>query len=228
MLLAPGCVPSAPWTSLDSGSFAGGRSKFRKPCRKSGPTIVEGWPKGVFVRVIGGALRSRRLVQAPPGVRPTSDRVREALFASLGDIDGARVLDLFAGTGSLGIEALSRGADAVVFVDDAPPSRAAIEQNLSRLGLHDRARVLGLDARASLAGLAREGAAFDLVFVDPPYGSVDLAGLLSALAVSDAVVRDAQVVVETATRETVGAVSGLRLVFERRYGRTRIARFEKR
>jgi len=180
------------------------------------------------VRVIGGELRSRRLVQAPPGVRPTSDRVREAVFGSLGDIEGARVLDLFAGTGSLGIEALSRGAGEAVFVDDSRASRAAIEQNLSQLGLRDRTRVLGLDAQASLPGLEREGVCFDLVFLDPPYETVDLAGILSALVATDAVLRGAQVVVETATRETVAAVSGLHLAFERRYGTTRIARFEKR
>lgn len=180
------------------------------------------------MRVISGELRSRRLVQAPPGVRPTSDRVREALFSSLGSIEGARVLDLYAGTGSLGIEALSRGASEAVFVDVSKASLGAISKNLSRLGLRDRTRVLMLDARACLRGFESEGASFDLVFLDPPYGSAEIPGILAALASTAAVVPGAQVVVETATRETVPVVAGLHLAFERGYGKTRIAIFEKR
>jgi 16S rRNA (guanine966-N2)-methyltransferase len=119
------------------------------------------------VRVIAGSAKGTRLVQVPAGVRPVSDRVREGLFSSLADrVEGAHVLDLFAGTGALGIEALSRGAADAVFVDRDRRSVGAIRQNLARTGFEDRARVLRADAARSLEGL--EGP-YDLVFVDPPY-----------------------------------------------------------
>ncbi len=122
------------------------------------------------MRVVAGSVRGRRLV-APegPDTRPTSDRVREATFnalASLGALDGAEVLDLFAGSGALGIEALSRGAASATFVESRPAAREAIGTNLSTLGLDRAARVVADDAWAFLG---REATGFDLVLLDPPY-----------------------------------------------------------
>ena len=97
---------------------------------------------GCRVRVVGGELRSRRLARPPEGVRPTSDRVRESLFGRLGDLRGCRVLDLFAGTGALAIEALSRGAEMAVLVDRSSRSLNALRENLESLGLTTRAQVI--------------------------------------------------------------------------------------
>lgn len=123
-----------------------------------------------WIRVIAGELRGRRLrVPAGSGVRPTADRVREALFDILGDtVVGARVLDLFAGSGALGIEALSRGARDASFVERDRRALAALRENLERLGLGTRSTVLRGDALARLSDECR-GDGFDLVLADPPY-----------------------------------------------------------
>ena len=121
------------------------------------------------MRVIAGRYGGRRL-QAPRGAetRPTSDRVREALFSVLGEgIYGARVLDLFAGSGALGIEALSRGAEAATFVDSAADAVRAINANLDALGL--KAQVRRSDALRFLHSAPRDARQYDLVFLDPPY-----------------------------------------------------------
>ncbi|HEX2063612.1 MAG TPA: 16S rRNA (guanine(966)-N(2))-methyltransferase RsmD [Acidimicrobiales bacterium] len=122
------------------------------------------------MRVVAGSARGRRL-RAPVGrsTRPTSDRVREAVFnmlASRDAVDGATVLDLFAGTGAMGIEALSRGASAATFVESDGAAVEAIRANLALTGLGGGARVVRADALLWLEG----GGAFDLAFVDPPYG----------------------------------------------------------
>ncbi|HET8862798.1 MAG TPA: RsmD family RNA methyltransferase, partial [Solirubrobacterales bacterium] len=128
------------------------------------------------MRVIAGELKGQRLV-APRGwkVRPTSDRVREAVFSALGDIDGARVLDLYCGTGALAIEALSRGAATATLVDrDTRPALG----NVERLGLGERADLVRADAARWLARWddAAETQRFDLVFVDAPYKLADRVG----------------------------------------------------
>ena len=123
------------------------------------------------MRVIAGELGGRRL-QAPRGraTRPTSDRVREALFSMLGDVAGARVLDLFAGSGALGIEALSRGAAEAVFVERDARALRALRANLGALGLAaPRAQVRRRDALAALRSARRRKETYDLVFIDPPY-----------------------------------------------------------
>ena len=120
------------------------------------------------MRVIAGRLGGRKLV-APRGLstRPTSDRVREALFSALGAVTGARVLDLFAGTGALGVEAISRGAARAVFVESARPALAALRENLGALGLAESARVVPQLAERALGAVIAEGP-FDLIFADPP------------------------------------------------------------
>jgi 16S rRNA (guanine966-N2)-methyltransferase len=168
------------------------------------------------VRVIAGEFRGRRL-QAPPGARtrPTADRVREALFSMLGDVSGARVLDLYAGSGALGIEALSRGAASAVFVERDARAAATIKRNLDALGAE--AEVRRQDALRFLA--AGEGR-FDLMFCDPPY---DLAPSLAAAlaerlpAVSS---EDARIVTESDKRRPLELP--LAILKERTYGDTRI------
>lgn len=123
------------------------------------------------MRVIGGEFRSRRL-QTPRGdaTRPTSDRLRETLFNVLGPaVDGARFLDLYAGSGAVGIEALSRGATFAGFVERGPAALAAIRANLATLGLGARALVESRTALAALGRLLELGEAFEFVFLDPPY-----------------------------------------------------------
>jgi len=153
------------------------------------------------VRVVGGRLGGRRLLTVPgKDTRPTSDRVREALFGILGErMEGARVLDLFAGTGALGIEALSRGAGSAVLVEQAAPAVAVIRANLDALDLNETVKVRRTRAETYLR-TQRDGP-FDLVLLDPPYAApVGLvAGLLGRLA-RTALAPGAVVVVEAAAR----------------------------
>ncbi len=134
------------------------------------------------MRIVAGTHRGRRLA-APPGraTRPTLDRVREALFGLLGPVEGAVVLDLFAGSGALGLEALSRGAARATFVDRSPRAVAAIRANARSLGLEDRVRVVGRDWRAALAAERAAGRRFGLCLCDPPYSLLPrIAGSLGA------------------------------------------------
>lgn len=122
------------------------------------------------LRVTGGELRGRKLVTPEGGtVRPTASRVREALFSMLGPIGGARVLDLCCGCGSLGIEALSRGAEEAVFVDDSAIAAGACRQNIETFGISDRATVLELDVVRAVQRLRADEERFDLVLIDAPY-----------------------------------------------------------
>ena len=136
------------------------------------------------MRIVAGQHRSRRLVTPPgKGVRPTSDRAREAIFASLGAaVIDARVLDLFAGSGALGLEALSRGASSCHFVERNAEALEALRTNLETLGESERARVERGNAMTVLQRLADAGDQFELVLVDPPYDAVqDLAEMLTTL-----------------------------------------------
>ena len=169
------------------------------------------------MRIVAGEFRGRRLA-APRGARtrPTADRVREALFSMLGDVSGARVLDLYAGSGALGIEALSRGAGSAVFVDRDPHAVAAIERNLESLGLEQE--VLRQDA---VRFLARAERTFDLVFCDPPYDSASrLAGPL-AQGLPALTSEQARIVTESDKRNPLELP--FPLITERTYGDTRIA-----
>jgi 16S rRNA (guanine(966)-N(2))-methyltransferase RsmD len=172
------------------------------------------------MRVIAGRWGGRRL-RAPAGeaTRPTSDRVREALFSVLGArVEGARVLDLFAGSGALGLEALSRGAADATFVDSAPAAIRAIRDNLSALG--GEAEVRRADARRYLGAASAAGRHYDLVFLDPPYRMAGwLGGELSAAL--PAVLAPGGVVVTESDRRAALDLD-LPLIDERRYGDTLI------
>lgn len=152
-------------------------------------------------------------------VRPTSNRLREALFARLGDtVEGARVLDLFAGSGALGIEALSRGAATCVFVEKGAKAAATIKRNLEETGLIERARVIKVDAEAYLGRAGREGP-FDLVLIDPPYSTGLPSEVLSALNLNDLLSPGAVVVVEVSSRvDPPDEVEGYSIDAFKRYG----------
>lgn len=177
------------------------------------------------MRVIAGSARGRRL-EAPRGrgVRPTADRVKEALFSILAsrvDLEDAVLLDLFAGSGALGIEALSRGAARVTFVEQDGTARRALGANLDRCGMVDRGRVLGQSARAALARLADEGAAFDGVLMDPPYGQELVDRVLTLLAGGRWLREGGWVAAEHHVEDRLAERYGtLRLTTAKRYGNT--------
>jgi 16S rRNA (guanine966-N2)-methyltransferase len=172
------------------------------------------------MRVIAGRYGGRRL-QAPAGVatRPTSDRVREALFSVLGArVEEARVLDLFAGSGALGIEALSRGAAEATFVETAPAALRAVRANLAVLGVQAQVRRAG--ALRFLGAASRDARQYDLVFLDPPYRLATRLGRELSEALPAVLAPGAAVVAESDRRAPVAL--DLPLHDERRYGDTLI------
>jgi 16S rRNA (guanine966-N2)-methyltransferase len=163
------------------------------------------------MRVIAGQARGVPLV-APPGrqTRPTSDRTKEAMFAVLGDLGcEGRVLDLFAGSGALGIEALSRGADDCDFVESSPAACRALASNLAKTRLAGQGRIHRLTVERFVAAARRQGAApYDLILLDPPYAMSHLETLLADLAGSPLVGRGTALVVEHARERTLPARLG--------------------
>jgi 16S rRNA (guanine(966)-N(2))-methyltransferase RsmD len=178
------------------------------------------------MRVIAGEFKGRR-IEAPSweGLRPSSDRLRETLFNVLGpSVPGARVLDGFAGTGAVGIEALSRGAAHVTFVDSDPRAIRLIRTNLARCGIDDRHVIIRAGIAAAAARLASAG--FDIIFLDPPYGA---AGLAEALSAAEVLAEEGTlVVVEHATRDEAPAAAGsLTQVREVRSGDSALAFYRR-
>lgn len=178
---------------------------------------------GARMRVIAGRYGGRRLT-APRGrtTRPTSDRVREALFAMLGDVEGARVLDLFAGTGALGIEALSRGAGRAVFVEPDRSAIEAIETNIAALGLDgEQAQVRREHADEALERARKRKETYDLILIDPPYGQALQLGPRLSAALAGVLASRARVVTESDRRMPLRL--GLAVEKQRRYADTTIA-----
>ena len=171
------------------------------------------------MRVIAGEAKGRRLEGSRSGTfRPTTDRVREALFSAIGPgVAGARILDLYAGSGALGIEALSRGAASAVFVESDAGAVAAIRANLGLTGMAARASVLRLSAERFVARVP--DGAFDFVFMDPPYREGLPLEVLAALAGGGFLADGAEVVLEApASVDAEAEVAGLELALHRRYG----------
>jgi len=183
------------------------------------------------MRVIAGSLGGRRL-SAVPGrsTRPTAERVREALFSRLGsryDLAGISVLDLFAGTGALGIEALSRGAAHLVAVDSSRRATAVLAANLEACGVAGEAEVLGEEVERCLSRLARAGRCFDGVFVDPPYGCGLDRDTLARLASGRLVSRSGWVAVESSVEQDMPeSEASLTRVREDVYGDTKVTLYE--
>jgi pantetheine-phosphate adenylyltransferase/16S rRNA (guanine(966)-N(2))-methyltransferase RsmD len=172
------------------------------------------------VRIIAGTARGVRLVPVPDGVRPTSDRVREAIFNSLGQFfDGGEVLDLYAGTGALGIEALSRGFERATFVEKNGRASRVVRENLERAGFAEKkGEVLRGDVAEAIGRFVAEGRRYDLIFADPPYRIPprEIGGVLERLAA--VLAPGGRVVVESGDplAETIGNLKGV----GRRYGGT--------
>jgi 16S rRNA (guanine966-N2)-methyltransferase len=176
------------------------------------------------IRIVAGALRGRRIRVPDRGVRPTSDRIREAVFDVLGPnvVAGARVLDLYAGTGALGIEALSRGARSADFVEGNPAVARALRENLASLALADRARVHHADLSGADLPAGAEGP-YDLVFLDPPYAGDQGLRWLGRLARLSWPEGGGLIVYERKKGGAVSAPGAFTLAAERTYSETTVA-----
>lgn len=180
--------------------------------------------------MIAGRLGGRTLF-APPGMatRPTADRVREALFSILGDVAGADVLDLYAGTGALGIEALSRGAAHATFVESGPPALRVLRRNVTALGLEGETTLVALRVERALSSSPWGDRRFDLVFMDPPYAEIRGGAFAKGLAkavnqgLASALQAGARVVLEHTSSETPPSVPGLAVDGTRTYGDTSLS-----
>ncbi|HWP60562.1 MAG TPA: 16S rRNA (guanine(966)-N(2))-methyltransferase RsmD [Candidatus Acidoferrales bacterium] len=180
------------------------------------------------MRIIGGKARGRRVKTfRGRALRPTAARVKEALFDILPhDLSGRRVLDLFAGSGNLSLEALSRGAAEAVLVDASRNAARVMRENLRRLGFEEKASVWTTAVVPSVRALARQGRKFDLIFLDPPYEKGIVGSAMRALGEADLLEPHGTVVVERSVRETIDPRYGkLELYDERRYGTTVLSFF---
>jgi 16S rRNA (guanine966-N2)-methyltransferase len=173
------------------------------------------------VRITGGELRGRRVRVPKAGVRPTTERVREAIFSILGEVSGSRVLDLFCGSGALAIEALSRGASEATLVDTRP---ATARRNLKELGLAERARTVRSDAARFLR--RPEPGSFDLVLCDPPYRLADRLAADLVQLIPRVLAGGGRVMVESSPERPLALE--LPLLTERRYGDTLVRIHEMR
>ncbi|HVP35951.1 MAG TPA: 16S rRNA (guanine(966)-N(2))-methyltransferase RsmD [Terriglobales bacterium] len=178
------------------------------------------------MRIISGEKKGVRLFSLKKRkIRPTSDKVKEAIYNILTSVEDKRVLDLFAGSGALGIEALSRGADEVVFVDDSSSSLNLIRKNLEKLGLIDKSRIVKKDAIRFLKAEFEEN--FDIIFADPPYGKGFCQKVLEILSGKVILNPDGVLVIEHHKKEKLETVRNLILLKERKYGDTLVSFFRK-
>ena len=178
------------------------------------------------LRIVGGELRGKKLFSGPgKSIRPTADRTRESIFNILShEVQGRIVLDLFAGTGALGIEALSRGARSAVFVDNARGSLTVIRRNVESCTLDDRAVIIKWNIEKNLNCLKGVTPGFDLVFIDPPYNRSLLKPTLFNLDKSKSLKHGACIAVEHASLEPVPSdLLAFELADQRRYGKTLVS-----
>lgn len=177
------------------------------------------------MRIVGGRCRGRVLSSFKGmSIRPTSDKVREAVFNILPrDFPFKKVLDLFAGTGALGIEALSRGSEEAVFIDSDPRATELVRKNLASCGLLEAASVYRRDSLSAIRFLSERGKGFDLIFIDPPYASALAEETLKAVDAAGLLNEGGTVVAETSRRNPIEVkTANLVLLDERRYGDTLI------
>jgi 16S rRNA (guanine966-N2)-methyltransferase len=178
------------------------------------------------LRIIAGELRGRKLsTVAGLATRPTADRTREAIFNILGPgIRGAHVLDLFAGTGAFGIEALSRGAASALFIEMGREALAVLERNIQACGLAERASLIRWDAARNLDCLRNREPVFRLIFLDPPYRQGLVAPALSHLHAARCLAEGARLVVEHGVEDPLPELGGAYLLQDRRrYGKTLVS-----
>jgi len=181
---------------------------------------------GSALRIIGGALRGKKLhAFHGKGIRPTSDRTREAIFNILSDrVFGAVVLDLFAGSGALGIEALSRGAGMATFIDKAPAAISLLEKNLRSCKIETRARIISWDIERNLNCLQSQDRPYNLIFLDPPYHKGMLLPALDHLKTNKALAPDACLVLEHGDLDELPLpIAGFGRLDQRRYGKTLVS-----
>jgi 16S rRNA (guanine966-N2)-methyltransferase len=177
------------------------------------------------MRVIAGQAKGRRLKSPTTGTRPMADRMKESLFSALGDISGKRVLDLYAGSGSLGLEALSRGATKATFVESARDAIVKLEQNIESTGFKRKAEVIWSDVASTLSRAAMKRV--DLIFVDPPYTMpvTTVQADLEAIVMGGFLADDGIVAVHRPGKESRLKPLGLELAWERDYGQSHIYLF---
>jgi 16S rRNA (guanine966-N2)-methyltransferase len=178
------------------------------------------------IRIIGGELKGRKLATVP-GIktRPTADRVRESIFNIIGDrVRGAKVLDLYAGTGAMGIEALSRGAESVLFADDHEAALAALEKNIKSCSLQRGAEMTKWNLLNDLNIIRSYRRAFNLVFLDPPYNKNMIRPTLSNLGISQCLQDGCRLVIEHSPLEPIPEnLPGFKISDRRRYGKTLVS-----
>ena len=183
--------------------------------------------KGDWMRVIAGKAKGRKLVtRESDATRPTADRMKEALFSSIQfSIAGSRFLDIFAGSGAIGIEALSRGAAYAAFIESEEEALSCIRQNLKALDFQNQAELIGRDVYSALRELSARGETFDIVFLAPPYRQGHETRCLDAIRDFSLLAETGFAVVESAS-ETEIAVDGMICVKEKRYRTTKFSFFE--
>lgn len=177
------------------------------------------------MRVIAGSAKGRRLKSPTTGTRPMTDRMKESLFNALGDCDRLQVLDLYAGSGALGLEALSRGASSATFVESAREAILKLEQNIEATGLKKRSEVIWADVASTLGRGADQRV--DVVFVDPPYTMAPGTVLadLEAIVMGGWLADDGKVVLHRPAKERALKPFGLKVQWERDYGQSHITVF---
>lgn len=181
------------------------------------------------MRVISGKSRGAKLI-APEGnhTRPTIDRIKETLFNMISfDLPGCMFLDLFSGSGGIGIESLSRGATEVIFVDDNAEAIKCIKQNLEKTKLHNQAIVYNMNVGTALKKMGTEGKQFDIVFLDPPYHLEGIDTILNTIVELDLLKRNGYIILERSSDVPVELGQGLRLIKEKQYKTTTLSFFER-
>lgn len=178
-----------------------------------------------MMRITAGTAKGRRLKSPTAGTRPMTERMKESLFSALGDVSGMRVLDLYAGSGSLGLEALSRGAKKATFVEKERDAIVKLEENIKTTGFGRKSEVLWADVPTTVSRHADKR--MDLIFVDPPY-TVAVPGVrsdLEAIVLGGWLADDGKIVVHRPHKEAKLSPLGLNLEWEREYGQARLLMF---
>lgn len=179
------------------------------------------------MRVISGSARGHKL-KTPEGLdtRPTTDRIKETLFNIIApDLIECRFLDLFSGTGGIGIEALSRGGDISVFVDNTQVCCDIIEENLKHTKLYDKAEIIKSDIFSAIDLLGKNNRVFDIIFIDPPYDGGFDTDVLNAIVKAKILDKNGYIILERATKYAAPNINGLTIIKEKEYGKLTVMTF---